>query len=172
MGSSKSYKKVAENRIREDFGFYYEDFEVGQIIEHRPGRTLTRADNIWMTLLTMNTAPLHFDANYAEKSEWKLPLVDSTLTLAIVTGMTVNTISKKVVANLQWDKVVLHKPVFEGDTIYAESETLNKRESISRLDQGIVKVKTNGIKQDGTIFMTFERTVLVYKRGGAPRYDI
>ncbi|WP_445364926.1 MaoC/PaaZ C-terminal domain-containing protein [Microbulbifer sp. ANSA001] len=168
----KPYKEIEENRFREDFGFYFEDFEVGLVIEHRPGRTLTRADNVWMTLLTMNTAQLHFDAHYAERTEWKLPLVDSTLTLAIITGMTVNTISKKVVANLEWDKVKLLKPVFEGDTIYAESEIISKRESKSRPAQGIVTVETRGIKQNGDIFMTFLRTVLVYRRGHTPDYAI
>lgn len=166
------YQKISENRYREDFGFYYEDFEVGLIIEHRPGRTISQADNTWMTLLTMNTAQLHFDAHYAENTEWKAPLVDSTLTLAIVTGMTVNTISKKVVANLEWDKVRLLKPIFQGDTIYAESEILAKHESKSRPDQGIVTVQTTGLKQNGDIFMTFERTILIYKKGCAPEYDI
>lgn len=170
--SDTSYQKIADNRIREDFGFYFEDFVVGQIIEHRPGRTITRNDNIWMTLLTMNTAQLHFDAHFAEQTEWKQPLVDSTLTLAIITGMTVNTISKKVVANLQWDEVKLLKPVFEGDTIYAESEILDKRESKSREGQGIVTVATRGIKQDRSVFMSFKRTVLVYKKGYCPAYDI
>ena len=127
---------------------------------------------IQLALLTMNTAQIHFDAYYASKTEWKKPLVDSTLTLAIVTGMTVNSISKKVVANLEWDKVVLKKPIFAGDTIYAESEILDKRESKSRPGQGIVKVKTKGLKQDRSIFMTFERTILVYKHGSAPNYDI
>lgn len=167
-----SYLEISENRVREDFGYYFDDFEIGQVIEHRPGRTITETDNYWLTLLTMNTAQLHFDAHYAEKSEWKKPLVDSTLTLAIVTGMTVNTISKKVVANLEWDKVVLNKPIFAGDTIYAESEIIDKRESKSRTGQGIVKVRTKGLKQDGSIFMTFERTILVYKRGSSPNYDL
>ncbi|CDZ77524.1 Bifunctional protein PaaZ [Legionella massiliensis] len=170
--SNQSYLPIGENRIREDFGFYFEDFEVGQIIEHRPGRTITQNDNISFTLLTMNTAQLHFDAHYAEQTEWKKPLVNSTFTLAIITGMTVNTISKKVVANLEWDKVKLLKPIFEGDTIYAETEIKNKRESSSRPGQGIVTVETRGINQHNEIFMSFERTVLVYRKGGAPDYSI
>lgn len=120
----------------------------------------------------MNTAQLHFDAHYAEHTEWKKPIVDSTFTLAIITGMTVNTISKKVVANLEWDKVKLLKPVFEGDTIYAETEIKSKRESQSRSHQGIVIVETRGINQHKEIFMSFERTILVYKRDGAPDYSI
>jgi itaconyl-CoA hydratase len=167
-----SYKNIDNDRIREDFGFCFEDFVVGQTIEHRPGRTLTRNDNIWMTLLTMNTAQLHFDAHYAQQTEWGQPLINSALTLAIISGMTVNTISKKVVANLQWDEVKLLKPVFEGDTIYAESMILDKRESKSRPGQGIITVETRGIKQDRTVFMSFKRTVLVYKRDSSPDYDL
>lgn len=170
--TNQSYLPLGENRFREDFGFYFEDFIIGQIIEHRPGRTITQNDNIWFTLLTMNTAQLHFDVHYAEQTEWKKPLVDSTFTLAIITGMTVNTISKKVVANLAWDNIRLLKPVSEGDTIYAETEVKAKRESQSRPDQGIVTVETKGINQHGEIFMSFERTVLVYKKGGAPDYLI
>lgn len=120
----------------------------------------------------MNTAHLHFDAHFAESTEWKKPLVDSTITLAMITGMTVNSISKKVVANLEWDKVKLLKPIFEGDTIYAESEVLSKRESNSRPTQGIVKVETRGITQDKEVFMTFERSVLVYKRSAHLDYEI
>ncbi|ARG98128.1 MaoC/PaaZ C-terminal domain-containing protein [Legionella micdadei] len=170
--ANQSYLSLGNNRFREDFGFYFEDFTVGQIIEHRPGRTITQNDNIWFTLLTMNTAQLHFDVHYAEQTEWKKPIVNSTFTLAIITGMTVNTISKKVVANLAWDKVKLLKPVFEGDTIYAETEIKAKRESISRPTQGIITVETRGINQHKEIFMSFERTVLVYKKGGAPDYSI
>ncbi|HAT1973094.1 MaoC/PaaZ C-terminal domain-containing protein [Legionella pneumophila serogroup 1] len=170
--NNQSYVSVGNNRIREDFGFYFEDFTIGQIIEHRPGRTITQNDNIWFTLLTMNTAQLHFDSHYAEQTEWKKPIVDSTFTLAIITGMTVNTISKKVVANLEWDKIKLLKPVFEGDTIYAETEIKAKRESKSRPTQGIITVETRGMNQHKEVFMSFERTVLVYKRGGAPDYSI
>jgi itaconyl-CoA hydratase len=166
------YREVGKNRYREDFGFYYEDFVEGTIIEHRPGRTLTNTDNFWFTLLTNNPSQVHFDAHYAAQTEWKEPLVDSTLTFAIVTGMSVNTISKHVVANLGWDDVRLTKPVFAGDTIYAESEILSKRETKSRPDQGIVSVETRGIKQTAEVFMTFKRTVLVYKRGHGPTYDI
>lgn len=168
----KLYQELGDNHYREDFGFYYEDFDIGMVIEHRPGRTITRNDNIWMTLLTMNTAPLHFDAHYSSSTEWKEPLVDSTLTLAIVTGMTVNTVSKRVVANLGWDKVKLIKPVFEGDTLYAESKILSKRESKSRPTQGIVTVLTSGVNQRNEVVMTFERTILIYKKGHFPNYDL
>ncbi len=156
---------VGSNRYRESFGRCFEDFEVGDVYEHRPGRTITEADNTWFTLLTMNTNPLHFDAVYAAKSEFGKPVVNSALTLAIVTGMSVSDVSQKVVANLGWDKIKLTAPVFAGDTIYSESQVLAKRESKSRPNQGIVTVRTVGTKADGTEFMSFERTVLVPKRG-------
>ncbi|MEE8634953.1 MAG: MaoC family dehydratase, partial [Acidiferrobacterales bacterium] len=137
------------------------------VYEHRPGRTLSEADNTWFTLLTMNTHPLHFDAAYAAKTEFERPLMNSTLTLAMVAGMSVSDLSQKAIANLGWDKIRLTAPVFAGDTIYAESEVLAKRESKSRPDQGIVTVKTTGKKADGTVFMTYERAFLVPKRGHA-----
>ncbi len=158
-------KQVGARRYRESFGRYFDDFEVGDVYEHRPGRTITETDNTWFTLLTMNTNPLHFDAAYAAKSEFGKPVVNSALTLAIVTGMSVSDVSQKVVANLGWDKIKLTAPVFAGDTIYSESQVLAKRESKSRPNQGIVTVRTVGTKADGTEFMSFERTVLVPKRG-------
>jgi itaconyl-CoA hydratase len=152
-------------RIRDNAGRFYEDFEPGHIYEHRPGRTITETDNIWFTLLTMNTHPLHFDNAYASKSEFGQALVNSCLTLSMVVGMSVRDVSQHAIGNLGWDKVALTAPVFVGDTIYAESEVLGKRESKSRPTQGIVTVRTVGIKADGKQFMNFERTVLVPKRG-------
>ena len=163
-----AYKPVGENRYRETSGLYYEDFESGDVFEHRPGRTITDVDNIWMTLLTLNVQQVHFDAAYAAKTEWKKMLVDSTFTLALLTGMSVRTVSAKVVANLGWDKVKATHPVFAGDTLYAESKVLSKRESKSRPTQGIVTVSTRGVNQDGTEVMSFERTMLIYKRGHSP----
>jgi itaconyl-CoA hydratase len=163
-----AYKKVGERRYREINGLYYEDFEPGDVFEHRPGRTILDADNYWFTLLTMNTQQLHFDAAYAAHTEWKKPLVDSTFTLALITGMSVRTVSAKVVANLGWDKVQAKLPVFAGDTLYAESTVLSKRESNSRPTQGIVTVSTRGINQNGDEVMSFERTMLIYKRGHSP----
>jgi acyl dehydratase len=160
-------KVVAPNRYRESFGRYLEEFKVGDVYEHRPGRTISEADNTWFTLLSMNKNPLHFDAAYAAKTEFGRPLVDSCLTLSIVTGMSVSDVSHKAVANLGWDKVRLTAPVFAGDTIYAESEVLAVRESKSRPTQGIVTVRTTGRKADGSEFMSFERSVLVPKRGHA-----
>ena len=160
-------KEVGKNRYRESYGRYLEDFKVGDVYEHRPGRTISESDNTWFTLITMNQHPLHFDAAYAAKSEWKKPLVNSALTLSIVAGMSVSDVSQKAIANLGWDKIRLTGPVFVGDTIYAESEVLAVRESKSRPTQGIVTVKTTGTTEDGTVFMTYERTVLIPKRGHA-----
>jgi itaconyl-CoA hydratase len=160
-----SHEQIGPQRYRESFGRYYEDFVVGDVYEHRPGRTITETDNTWFTLLTMNKHPLHFDNAYAAKSEFKRPLVNSCLTLSIVAGMSVSDVSQKAIGNLGWNDVRLTAPVFAGDTIYAESEVLSKRESASRPTQGLVTVRTIGKKDDGTQFMSFERTVLVPKRG-------
>ncbi len=158
---------VEGQRYRETFGRCFEDFHVGDIYEHRPGRTITETDNIWFTLLTMNTHPLHFDKAYAAKSEFKQPLVNSCLTLSMVVGMSVSDVSQQAIGNLGWNDIKLTAPVFVGDTIYAESEVLGKRESNSRPTQGIVTVRTIGKKADGVQFMSFERAVLVPKRGHA-----
>jgi itaconyl-CoA hydratase len=158
---ASAYKKVGKNRYRETYGLYFEDFEIGDVFEHRPGRTITEVDNIWQSLICMNTHPLHIDAVYASKTEWKKPLVSSLVTLAIVGGMSLNSTSAKGVANLGWDKIRLTAPVFVGDTIYAESKVLAKRMSRSRKTQGIVTMETRGLKADGTVFMTYERSFLV-----------
>jgi acyl dehydratase len=160
-------KAVTAPRYRESFGRHFEHFTVGDVYHHRPGRTITETDNTWFTLLTMNTHPLHFDAAYAAESEFGQVLVNSCLTLSMVVGMSVSDLSQKAVANLGWDKIKLTAPVFVGDTIYAESEVLAKRESKSRPLQGIVTVRTSGTKADGTEFMNFERSFLVPKRGKA-----
>lgn len=156
---------VAENRRRESFGRCFEDFETGMIYEHRPGRTVSESDNTWFTLLTMNQHPLHFDHAYAAKTEFGRPVVNSALTLAIVTGMSVSDVSQKAIANLGWTDIRMPAPVFHGDTLTAESEVLEKRESASRPTQGIVTVETRGFKQDGTLVISYRRTVLVPKRG-------
>ena len=158
---SYSAKKIGDNHYRESLGRYFEDFQVGDIYEHRPGRTITEADNSWFTLLTMNTHPLHFDKEYAKHSEFGQPLVNSAFTLSVVVGMSVSDTSQKAIANLGWTDIKLTGPVFVGDTIYAHSEVLDKRESKSRPNQGIVKVRTIGTKQDGSEFMSFERSFLV-----------
>lgn len=163
-----AYKKIGDRRFRETSGLYWEDFEPGDVFEHRPGRTVLDTDNVWFTLLTLNSQQVHFDATYAAQTEWKKLLVDSTFTLALLTGMSVRTVSAKVVANLGWDKVKATYPVFGGDTLYAETTILHKRESKSRPTQGIVTVSTRGINQEGAQVMIFERTMLVYRRGHSP----
>ena len=160
-------KEVGKQRYRESYGRCLEDFEIGDVYEHRPGRTITESDNTWFTLLTMNQHPLHFDAEYAAKSEFGKPVVNSCLTLSIVAGMSVSDISQKTIANLGWDKIRLTAPVFVGDTLYAESEVLAIRESKSRPSQGIVTVRTTGMQQDGTKSISYERTMLIPKRGFA-----
>src|SRR5215470_8153082 len=160
-------KNVGPRRSRETYGRVFEDFAVGDVYEHRPGRTISEADNTWFTLLTMNQHPLHFDAAYAAKSEFGRPVVNSCLTLSIITGMSVADVSQMAIGNLGWTDIKLTAPVFVGDTIYAESEVLAKRESKSRPTQGVVTVRTTGKKADGTVFMSYERTVLVPKEGYA-----
>lgn len=157
--------EVSPGRFRETFGRYFEDFQVGHIYEHRPGRTITDTDNVHFTLLTMNTHPAHFDYEFAKKTEFKKPIVCSPLTVALMVGMSVSDTSQKAVANLGWDKIRLTHPLFPGDTLYAESEVLDKRESSSRPEQGIVTVKTIGKNQDDKVVCTFERTMLIWKRG-------
>jgi itaconyl-CoA hydratase len=149
-------------------GRVYEDFEVGDVYPHPLGRTVIAADNVWFTLLTQNTNPIHFDRAYAAKTEYGRPLVDSTFTLALVTGQSVADISQNAMVNLGWDEVRLPNPVFEGDTIYSRSEILDKRESKSRPNVGIIRVKTTGFTEKGTVVIEFKRTIMVYKRGAVP----
>ncbi len=149
-------------------GRFFEDFAVGDVYQHPLGRTVLPTDNAWFTLLTQNTAPIHFDAHYASQTAFGKPLVDSTFTLALVTGQSVTDVSQNVFANLGWDEVRLPNPVFEGDTIYSQSEVLETRESRSRPSVGIVTVRTTGYNQRGEVVITFKRTVMVYKRGEAP----
>lgn len=149
-------------------GRFFEDFEVGDVYPHPLGRTLTQNDNIWFTLMTQNTAPLHFDQHYAAQTEFRRPLVNSCLTLALVTGQSVADVSQNVFANLGWDEVRLPQPVFEGDTLYSRSEVLEKRESRSRPGVGVVTVRTEGYNQNGVVVICFRRTLLVYRRGRKP----
>jgi itaconyl-CoA hydratase len=141
------------------------------VIRHGVGRTVTSTDNAWFTLLTVNTNPIHFDAHYAAQTEFGKPLVNSTLTLALVTGLSVADVSRYAI-NLGWDEIRMPAPVFEGDTIYAQTNVLSRRESKSRPHMGLVEVKTTGFKQDGTVVMEFKRTILVYKREHAPQPPI
>jgi acyl dehydratase len=138
----------------------YAELEVGAVYRSRHGRTVLEADNVWFTLLTMNTNPIHFDAEYAATTEWGQPLVDSTFTLALVTGLSVADVSERGV-NLGWDEVRLLRPVFAGDTISAETEVLSKRKSQSRPGFGIVRVRTRGLNQRDEVVIAFERAIML-----------
>jgi acyl dehydratase len=152
-------------------GRYLEDFEVGDVYRCRYGRTVTEADNIQFTLLTNNTNQIHFNRDYGEKTEWGSTLVNSALTLAIVAGMGVADVSENGFA-LGWDEITLPHPVLPGDTLYSESEVVEKRESRSRPEQGIVKVETRGYNQHGDLVIRYRRSVMVWKREHAPSRDI
>ncbi|MCZ7567790.1 MAG: MaoC family dehydratase [Ardenticatenaceae bacterium] len=149
-------------------GRCFEDFTVGDIYQHPLGRTITGVDNSWFTLLTLNTNPVHFDHYYAAQTEFGRPLVNSCFVLALVTGMSVPDVSQNAFANLGWDEVRLPHPVFEGDTIYAESEVLSTRPSQSRPKVGIIQIRTKGYNQDGTIVIEYKRMIMVYRRGQVP----
>jgi itaconyl-CoA hydratase len=155
------YQQVGERRYRESIGFHYEDFTVGDVFEHRPGRTVTESDNLLMNLLCMNPSPLHIDAAYAGRTGWERPLISSLVTFGIVCGMSVRSTSGKAIANLGWDRIRLTCPVFAGDTLYAESTILAKRLSHKRPGEGIVTCETRGIKSTGEVFLTFQRSFLV-----------
>jgi acyl dehydratase len=148
-------------------GRFFEDFEVGDIYRCRYGRTVTEADNIHFTLLTNNTNQIHFNSDYAARTEWGRCLVNSTLTLAIVAGMGVADVSENGFA-LGWEQITLPNPVFAGDTLYSESEVTAKRDSASRPGQGIVTVETRGYNQDGVLVIRYRRSVMVWQRSHAP----
>lgn len=155
------YERIGERHYRESVGFSYEQFTVGDVIEHRPGRTVTETDNVLMSMLAMNVSPLHIDAAYCETLPWGKPLVSSLVTLSIVGGMTVRSTSGRALANLGWDRIRLPAPVFAGDTLYAQSEILAKRLSRSRPGEGIVTCRTTGTKSTGEVVLVYERSFLV-----------
>ena len=152
-------------------GRYFEDFVEGDVYEHPLGRTVTTTDNTWFTLLTQNTAPVHFDHEYAKRTEFGKPLVNSAFTLALVAGQSVTDISQNVFANLGWTDITLPHPVFEGDTIHSRSTVLELKESRSRPTLGIVRVRTEGYNQDDDLVISYERTAMVYRRGRGPRFE-
>jgi acyl dehydratase len=163
----QNWKQVGPQRYRETFGRYFEDFHVGDVYEHRPGKTILESDNHLFTLLTLNTHPMHFDAEFARASEFKQNLVVSPYTLALLIGMSVTDCSQKAIANLGMDEVKFTAPVFAGDTLYGESEVLAKRESASRPGQGIVTIRTIGKNQRGEVVCSFKRNMLIPARGHA-----
>ena len=145
-------------------GRFYEDFDVGDVYKSRLGRTITETDNVWFTLLTLNTNQMHFNTPYTEGTRFGKPLVNSTFTLALVTGMTVPDTSENATANLSWTDIKLPKPVFVGDTLWAESEILEKRESKSNANVGIVTMRCRGVNQRHEVVIEFKRTFMVYRR--------
>lgn len=159
-----AYIKIDERRYREDKGLYLEDLEPGLIIEHRPGRTITATDNIWHSLLAMNQHPIHINEHYAAETEFGQLLVGGLVTFSIVNGMTVSSVSQKAICHLGWDRVRFTAPVFVGDTLYAESEVLSRRNSESRPGQGIVTVATRGKNQKDVTVVSFERSILIPSR--------
>jgi acyl dehydratase len=160
-----NHKEVAPRRYRESFGRYFEDFTIGDIYEHRPNRTVTETENTWFTLLTMNQHPMHFDVEYAKHSEFGRCIIASPFPVALMVGMSVSDVSQKAIANLGWKEIKLTHPLFAGDTLSAESEVLDKRESKSRPNAGIVSVRTRGFNQAGTLVCEFDRTMLIARRG-------
>jgi itaconyl-CoA hydratase len=145
-------------------GRFYEDLDVGDVFRSRFGRTITETDNVWFTCLTMNTNQVHFNVPFAERTRFGRPLVNSTLTLALVTGMTVPDTSENATANLSWTDIKLPNPVFAGDTLWAESEITDKRESGSNASVGIVTMRCRGVNQRREVVIEFRRTFMLYKR--------
>jgi len=145
-------------------GRYFEEFEIGAVYEHSPGRTVTQADNIWFSLLTMNQHPLHCDEEYGKRSEFGRCIVSSPFTLAVLVGMSVRDVSQRAIANLGWRDIRMTAPVFPGDTLHSSTEVIEKRDSKSRPAAGLVTVRTSGRNQDGKTVCVFERTMLIPKR--------
>jgi itaconyl-CoA hydratase len=146
-------------------GRFLEDFAAGDVFRSRLGRTINEADNTWFTCLTMNTNQVHFNQPFAEGTRFGRLLVNSCLTLAMVTGLSVSDTSENGTANLSWTEISLPNPVFVGDTLFAESEVLDVRASSSNPSVGIVAIRTRGLKQDGTVVIEFRRTFMCYRRG-------
>lgn len=146
------------------YGRYYEEFTIGDVYEHWPGRTITEHDDTWFSLMTMNQHPLHIDAHYASGTQHGRRLVNGTLVFSLAVGMSVADVSGKCIANLEYENVRHTGPTFHGDTIYAATEVLDKRESESKPDRGIVYVETRARNQKGEVVLVFRRRVLVPKR--------
>ena len=148
-------------------GKFYEELEVGQRIQHATGRTVTEMDNVLFCALTMNPQPLHLNEEFAAATQFGQRIVNGLYTMGLVVGLTVGELSEgTIVANLAYDKVVHPNPVFHGDTISVETEVLEKRESRSNPDRGLVRFRHIGRKQDGTVVIEVERTALFLKRPG------
>jgi itaconyl-CoA hydratase len=158
---------VTAAQLPEGGGPYLEDFDVGDTFRSRIGRTVTEADNVWFTCLTMNTNQVHFNTPYARAARYERPLVNSCFTLALITGLTVPDTSERAVANLGWSDVSLPRPVFVGDTLWAETEVLEVRTSASNPSAGIVSVRSRGINDRAEVVIEFRRTFMVPRRDAA-----
>jgi acyl dehydratase len=152
-------------------GRFFDDLDVGDVFRSRLGRTISEVDNTWFTNLTMNTNQLHFNAAYAEGTRFGRLVVNSALTVALVSGLSVPDTSENAAANLSWTNIVLPAPVFVGDTLWAESEILAKRPSSSNPDVGIVGMRTRGVNQRREVVVEFERTFMLYRRTAAAVTD-
>jgi len=162
-----SHVQVGENRYRERYGLDFEDFQVGQVFKHRPGQTVSQQDNVEESMDSLNQAMLHFDENYAAKTEWKKPLLVSTITLQRMVGLSWKTFAKRK-RILSWAELTMTYPVFGGDTLYAESEIKAKEEAPGEPTCGKLTVETKGFNQDGKMVCAMAYDILVYKRGCAP----
>ena len=162
---SESTGHDQEPRIVVQRGLWFEEFEIGTIYQHRPGRTITEADNVLFTAITMNPAPMHLDAEYAKRSEFGRVLVNSMFTLALLVGITVHELTMgTTIANLGFEEVAFPAPLFHGDTLSAESEVVSARASRSRPDQGIVVFEHRGLRQDGVLVARARRSALMRMR--------
>ena len=157
----ESEKSAAPKEWR---GRFYEDLEIGDVYRSRLGRTISEADNVWFTCLTMNTNQVHFNDVFAARTRFEKPLVNSCLTVALVTGLSVPDTSENATANLAWTDINLPNPVFVGDTLWAESEITERRESRSNPSVGIVSMRCRGINQRREVVIELTRTFMVYKR--------
>ncbi len=155
---------MSEAAPKEWHGRFFEDFAVGDVFRSRLGRTITETENIWFTNLTLNTNQIHFNTPYAESTRFGKPLVNSAFTLSLVTGLTVPDTSENATANLGWTDITLPKPVFVGDTLWAESEILSTRLSQSNPTVGILSLRTRGINQHREVVIEFKRTFMIYTR--------
>jgi acyl dehydratase len=167
MTSTDRLSQEPDGSTNETFralGLFFEDYHVGDHFEHPLGRTITEADNTWFTLLTMNTNELHFNSDVANRSPHGRKIVNSGLSVAVVLGISVSDISQNALANLGWDDIRLLSPLFEGDTLDAESLITEVRSSKSRPHAGIVSCVTRGLNQHGDDILTFNRSAMILRR--------
>ena len=162
-------RSLGARRSRETFGRYYEDFEIGDVYKHWPGKTITEYDDHLFCMITMNHHPLHTDAWFAEtQTQFGKNVVVGNLVYSVVLGMSVPDVSGSAIANLEVEELKHQRPTFHGDTIYAETRVLAVEESRSKNDRGVVTVETKGFNQDGQEVCYFRRKLMVWKRDAAP----